>query len=101
MNIMANWIKTTPYGNYDDPLQNHKFDGELHFKDEETMTIIVRTRRHELLHHCRTLGTHGKHVGSKPTKNLISPLRRLSETREIYKRMLAARAKRNNENEAA
>lgn len=26
---MAKWTKTTPYGDYKDPLQNHKFDGQL------------------------------------------------------------------------
>ena len=28
---MAKWKKTTPYGDYKDPLQNHKFDGQLLF----------------------------------------------------------------------
>ena len=91
---MANWIKKTPYGDYDDPLQNHKFDRGLHFRDDESMTIIVRTRRHELLHQCRTLRTHGKHVGSKPTRNLINAIRSLGVNMEIYRRMLAARAKK-------
>ena len=90
---MAKWNKTTPCGDYSDPLQNHKFDGELHFKDENLKTIIVRTKRHELLHHCRTLNTHGKHVGSKPYKNLISPLKRYSKARSLYNKLLNSKKK--------
>ena len=74
MNTMANWVKTTPYGDYKDPLQNHKFDKDMHFKDEESMTVIIRTKQHELLHQCRVLMTHGKHVGSKPHRNLRNAL---------------------------
>ena len=85
---MGNWVKTTPYGDYKDPLQNHKFDKELHFKDEESMTVIVRTKIHELLHQCRTLMTHGKHVGIKPHENLKNALRTMSKARALYNKML-------------
>ena len=89
---MANWKKTTPYGDYSDPLQNHKFDKDLHFTNEELHTVIIRTKRHEILHQCRTLGTHGKHVGSKPIKTLLGALRKVSEAGELYKRLKAASA---------
>ena len=87
---MAKWIKSTPYGDYKDPLQNHKFDGDLHFRDENSMIVTVRTKRHELLHQCRTLGTHGKHIGSKTYKQLIGPLRRVNKARAAYNKMLKA-----------
>ena len=88
---MANWVKKTPCGDYKDPLQNHKFDNEMHFKDEETMTVVVRTKQHELLHQCRKLQTHGKHVGSKPHRRLKNALRSISKARELYVNMLKAK----------
>ena len=88
---MANWVKTTPYGDYDDPLQNHKFDGEMQFLDDKLRIIAVRTRQHELLHQCRTLLTHGKHVGSKPHRRLKNALRSISKARELYVNMLKAK----------
>jgi len=90
MNIMAKWIKKAPYGDYKDPLQNHKYDGEIQFKDEKNKVIIIRTRLHELLHQCRTIGTHGKHVGSKPYKNLIAPLARIGKVRSAYNKAMKA-----------
>ena len=84
---MANWVKTTPYGDYKDPLQNHKFDKDMHFRDEEIMTVIIRTKQHELLHQCRVLMTHGKHVGSKPHRNLRNALRTMSRARALYNKM--------------
>ena len=89
---MANWVKTTPYGDYDDPLQNHKFDGEMQFPDDKLRIIAVRTRQHELLHQCRILMTHGKHVGSKPHKNLRNALKSMSKARALYNKMLKAQA---------
>lgn len=87
MNTMTSWVKTTPYGDYNDPLQNHKFDKDMHFKDEESMTIVIRTKQHELLHQCRVLMTHGKHVGSKPHRNLRNALRTMSRARALYNKM--------------
>lgn len=85
---MANWVKITPYGDYDDPLQNHKFDREMQFLDDKLRVIAVRTRQHELLHQCRTLMTHGKHVGSKPHKNLKNAIRSMSKAKALYNRMI-------------
>lgn len=85
---MAKWSKATVYGDYKDPLQNNKFNKELHFRDEDTHTVIIRTRLHELLHQCRVLGTRGKHVGSKPHRNLISPLKRLNKSRESFNKFV-------------
>ena len=82
---MAKWTKKTSYGDYNDPLQNHKFDGELHFKDAESKTVIVRTKQHELLHQCRVLMSHGKHVGSKPHYRLKNALRSLSKAKALEK----------------
>ena len=84
---MANWVKTTPYGDYKDPLQNHKFDGEMQFPDDKLRIIAVRTKQHELLHQCRTLMTHGKHVGSKPHKNLKNAIRSMSKAKALYNKM--------------
>ena len=81
---MANWVKKSSYGDYKDPLQNHKFDGSMHFEDEESLTIIVRTKQHELLHQCRKLMTHGKHVGSKPHRNLKNALKAMSKAKALY-----------------
>ena len=41
MNTMANWVKTTPYGDYKDLLQNHKQTTGLYF-DVENKTVLVR-----------------------------------------------------------
>ena len=84
---MAKWAKVTPYGDYSDPLQNHKFDKEMHFVDDKMKIVTVRTKQHELLHQCRVLFTHGKHVGSKPHYRLKNAISTISKARELYNKM--------------
>ena len=38
------WTKTSPWGDYKDPLQNHKFDGDLHFINKDSNEVKVFTR---------------------------------------------------------
>lgn len=50
---LSKWVKTSPWGDYKDPKQNHKVDS--------SSEIIRQTRR---------LVNLGKHIGSKPLNNL-------------------------------
>jgi hypothetical protein len=65
---MAKWKKSTPYGDYKDPLQNHKFDIVVTDKYGE---VIRAENAHKVLVN-QVRNCYGKHVGSKKLKNLLS-----------------------------
>ena len=80
---MAKWVKTTPYGDYRDPLQNHKFDGDLHFKNRKCEELKVITRLSNILHEARWY--FGKHIGSKRLANVIALNRKANSKRHLIK----------------
>ena len=84
---MAKWVKRTSYGDYRDPLQNHKFDNAIKFYDNDNKIVSFVTKQHTMLHQSRTLGIHGKHVGSKPLRNLLNPLNKFNKMRAAYKKL--------------
>ena len=51
-----NWIKTSPWGNYLDPEQNHK---------------SVDKRHEMIIRQVQSLHLNGKHAGSKPISRLL------------------------------
>ena len=61
------------YGDYRDPLQNHKFDSQL-ILDKKTNTWIPRTSLSNILHNAKRF--YGKHVGSKKLQNILWTLNR-------------------------
>lgn len=81
---MAKWKKTSPYGDYKDPLQNHKFDGDLHFTSEKDSTLKVYTRISNILHEAKWY--FGKHIGSKKLSNIIAFNRKTNSTRAAIKK---------------
>lgn len=82
MNIMANWIKTTPYGDYKDPLQNHKFDDQLVF-NSKTLKLEVYNKIKNILHEAKWY--YGKHIGSKKLGNIIALNRKVNDKRHLIK----------------
>ena len=92
---MAKWIKTTPYGDYKDPLQNHKFDGDLHFKNGESEELKVITRLSNILHEARWY--FGRHIGSKRLANVIALNRKANSKRHLIKEYVN-NSKRESEN---
>jgi len=81
---MAKWKKTSPWGDYKDPLQNHKFDGDLHFTSEKDSTLKVYTRISNILHEAKWY--FGKHIGSKKLSNIIAFNRKANSTRAAIKK---------------
>lgn len=79
---MANWMKTTPYGDYRDPLQNHKFDGQLLF-DKEGRFKGVYKKLKNILHEASWY--YGKHIGSKKLSNIKALNRKANSTRHLVK----------------
>jgi hypothetical protein len=60
-----NWIKTSPWGNYLDPEQNHK---------------PVNMRNQMIIRQVQALKLDGKHAGSKPIGRLLRNIRFYSRT---------------------
>jgi hypothetical protein len=59
---MAEWVKSTPYGDYKDFLQNHKFDDQLVY-NVNTKKFVVYNKVKNILHAAKWY--FGKHIGSK------------------------------------
>ena len=78
------WIKTSPWGDYKDPLQNHKFDGDLHFINKDSNEIKVFTRISNILHEARW--HFSKHIGSKKLANVMALNRKANSIRAIVKK---------------
>ena len=57
---MSNWVKTTPYGDYQDT-PDRKFSREK--------------RNIHIIRKARALGLIGKHAGSKPIDRLVKSIR--------------------------
>ena len=61
-------------GNYRDPRQNHKHDGDIHWyynPDTKVYDLTICPSRHQhIINHARRYGS--RHVGSKPMKTLMS-----------------------------
>ena len=66
---MAKWTKTSSYGDYRDPLQNHKFDDWLVF-NTKTNKLVKCDKLAARIHEARWF--FGKHIGSKPLTNIIN-----------------------------
>ena len=86
MNTMAKWNKTSPWGDYKDFLQNHKFDGDLHFTSEKDSTLKVYTRISNILHEARWY--FGKHIGSKKLANVMHINRKANTKRALIKKAI-------------
>lgn len=78
---MAKWKKNTPYGDYRDPLQNHKFDIVVTDKDGE---VIHAENAHKVLVN-QVRNCYGRHVGSKRLKNLLSFVKKSDNIRSLIK----------------
>ena len=65
---------------YLDPLQNHKYDDRIVFKDNDV--IVCPSADQHLLQMARSLGTHGKHVGSKPIRRIKNAVNQIQQTRK-------------------
>ena len=72
---MAKWVKKSSYGNYRDPVQNHKFDDWLVF-NTKTKKLVKVDKLANMINAARWF--FGKHIGSKP-------LDRIRYTRRIPK----------------
>lgn len=92
--LSKGWTKTSPWGDYRDPLQNHKFDGELHFVNKDCTEVRVYNRIRNILHEARW--HYGKHIGSKKLGNIIAFNRQVNSTRAAVKKAVAA-SKQNEE----
>lgn len=57
------------YGNYRDPLQNHKFDDRLG-SDKDGITVVGPSLQQNLIRAAHKLMLVGKHIGSKTIKSL-------------------------------
>ena len=71
--MAAKWVKTSPYGDYTDPLQNHKYDGMMifnknSFSKDSSFNRIESTDM--LIHQARYY--YGKHIGSKKRYRLLN-----------------------------
>lgn len=83
------WEKTTKFGDYRNIFENYKYLNEdFHFDKGGSSEVVALTSQHNLLHQCRTIGTHGKHVGSKPQINLKNAVKRVSKTMKLYNKTL-------------
>lgn len=60
---MAKWIKTSPYGDYKDPKQNHK---DVDYSSQKNR--LIKNRYVKFLF--------GKHIGSKKLTNILSVLKK-------------------------
>jgi len=79
---MAKWVKTSPYGDYKDPLQNHKFDDQLVI-NSKTGKLEVYDKNKNILHEASWY--FGKHIGSKKLSNVMAFNRRANEKRHHAK----------------
>lgn len=81
---MAKWIKKTDYGDYRDPLQNHKFDGELLFDKKGN---FIRVNRYMENIQSQLKYYYGKHLGSKSLWKMLNTIKRIhivsSKTNQI------------------
>ena len=66
-----NWIKTSPWGNYLDPEQNHK---------------PVDMRNQMIIRQAQALKLDGKHAGSKPISRLLRNIRFYSRALNMMKK---------------
>jgi len=78
---MAKWKKTSSYGDYRDPLQNHKFDTIVTNKEEDI--ILAENKHSSLIRQARWY--YGKHIGSKKKTNLLNFISKGSNIRKILK----------------
>lgn len=79
---MANWVKTTPYGDYRDPLQNHKFDDQLVF-NANTNKFEVYNRIKNILNEAKWF--FGRHIGSKKLYRIQALNKRANMTKRLVK----------------
>lgn len=63
----------SPCGDYRDPMQNHKFNGQL-VLNKKTNIWVPRTSLSNILHDAEKF--YGKHVGSKKLQNLLWTINR-------------------------
>jgi hypothetical protein len=80
---MAKWKKTSPYGDYRDPLQNHKFDDNLIF-NPKTKKYQVYDSLANILHEAKWF--FGKHIGGKKLKNVQYINRKSNKARAEMKK---------------
>ena len=96
---MAKWVKREAWGNYKDPLQNHKFDGQLITVEKDgNKEIIVCNKLGNLFHEAKWY--FGKHIGSKKISNIKSVVKRVNNRNAILKK-ITKQIKKNQEIEAS
>jgi hypothetical protein len=83
---MANWVKTSPYGDYKDPLQNHKFDDKLIF-NPKTNSFEVYDYINNIRHEAKWY--YGKHIGSKKLYRIQALNRRANSTKGFVKNYIS------------
>ena len=93
MNIMAKWTKTTPYGDYKDPLQNNKFNKDLHFTNHNDSTLKVFSSIGNILHEAKWY--FGKHIGSKKLSNVKALNKKTRAKRSLIKKFVEEENKQN------
>lgn len=79
---MAKWTKPTPYGDYRDPLQNHKFDNQL-ILNPNTKKLEVYNKLGNILHEVKWY--FGKHIGSKKLSRVKAVNRMTNTKRHLIK----------------
>ena len=85
MNTMAKWNKTSPWGDYKDFLQNHKFDDQLIF-NPNTNKLEVFNRNGNILHEAKWY--FGKHIGSKKLANVMYINKKANTKRALIKKAI-------------
>lgn len=79
---MAKWKKSTLYGDYKDPLQNHKFDDQL-VLNTNTNELKVYKKLANRLNEAKWY--FGKHIGSKRVELIQRINRKANDKRHLIK----------------
>ena len=90
---MAKWVKKSPWGDYTDVEQNHKFSKKdmvpVNAKHPKEFKIL--TANTQLLVQAKALGLFkGKHTGSKSIGKIKAALRIASKKAEAYHKLMKA-----------
>lgn len=93
---MSKWTKTSPYGDYRDPLQNHKFDDCLIF-NPKTKKFEVYRKLDNLFNEAKWF--FGKHIGSKKLSKIKSINRRSYTKKSLIKTIIENNKKSENTSE--
>ena len=82
------WVKSTKYGDYTNPLDNKKYPEGLHFTNAKDHDVKIMTAHHQILLQARKLGTHGRHIGSKPFRSIVNAIATINKKNQMYMELL-------------